>query len=301
MPSILLVLLGACSYGALSTFVKFAYAQGFTTGEVVGSQTLLGAGLTWLVALAGGRVRMTWREALLLLVSGMPMGLTGILYYSALRYVTASLAVVLLFQFTWMGVLVESLTQRRWPGPEKLLSLTLLLVGTVVAGGVLDEGLGALHPLGVALGLLAAVSYTLVILFSGRVALGVGTWARTATLCSGSALVTLCVFPPAFLASGALGAGLWKWASVLGFLGLLVPTFCFARGMPKVGAGLGAILGAAELPTATLLAATVLGEHVGPVRWLGVALVLAGIILPELWGRAGRPPLTVTAEATAQR
>jgi drug/metabolite transporter (DMT)-like permease len=104
-------------------------------------------------------------------------------------------------------------------------------------------------------------------------------------MASGAALVTLCIFPPRFLVSGALGAGLWKWASILGFLGLVVPTFCFARGMPRVGAGLGAILGAAELPMATMMAAVVLGEHVSALRWLGVALVLAGIVLPELWMR----------------
>lgn len=286
MPFILLVLLGACSYGALSTFVKFAYAAGFSTGEVTGAQTLIGAGFTWLMVLAAGRSRLSRGEALKLLAAGVPAGLTGILYYSALKYVTASLAVVLLFQFTWMGVLVEAVMHRRRPGPEKLVSLGVLLVGTLLAGGVFEaHAAGTFHPLGVGLGLLSALSYTLVILFSGKVALNVSPSLRSALMASGAALVTACIFPPRFLFTGALGAGLWKWASILGFLGLVVPTFCFARGMPRVGAGLGAILGAAELPMATLMAAVVLGEHVSPLRWLGVALVLAGIVLPELWTR----------------
>ncbi|MEW4151487.1 hypothetical protein Q0N88_14915 [Bacillus thuringiensis] len=34
----LLVLLGACSYGILAIFVKLAYAEGFSLGEVIGSQ-----------------------------------------------------------------------------------------------------------------------------------------------------------------------------------------------------------------------------------------------------------------------
>lgn len=287
VPFILLVLLGACSYGALSTFVKFAYAAGFSTGEVTGAQTLIGAGFTWLMALAAGRFRLSRGEGLKLLAAGVPAGLTGILYYSSLKYVTASLAVVLLFQFTWMGVLVEAVMQRRWPGPEKLVSLGVLLAGTLLAGGVFEANAGAFHPLGVGLGLLAALSYTLVILFSGRVALSVSPTLRSALMASGAALVTACIFPPTFLSTGALGAGLWKWASILGFLGLVVPTFCFARGMPRVGAGLGAILGAAELPMATMMAAVVLGEHVSALRWLGVALVLAGIVLPELWARRG--------------
>ncbi len=292
MPFILLVLLGACSYGALSTFVKLAYAAGFTTGEVTGAQTLLGAGFTWVMALSAGRLQLSRREAWRLLAAGVPAGLTGILYYGSLQYVTASLAVVLLFQFTWMGVLVEALSQRRWPAPERLWSLAVLLGGTLLAGGVFEAGVGAFHPLGVGLGLLAALSYTLVILFSGKVAVSVSPWLRSALMSSGTALVTACIFPPTFLASGALGAGLWKWASILGLLGLVVPTFCFARGMPRVGPGLGAILGAAELPMATMMAAVVLGEEVSATRWLGVALVLGGMVLPELWARrAARPSL----------
>jgi drug/metabolite transporter (DMT)-like permease len=62
---------------------------------------------------------------------------------------------------------------------------------------------------------------------------------------------------------------------------------CFARGMPQVGAGLGAILGAAELPTATLLATAVLGEQMTALRWTGVLLVLVGVALPELRVRRG--------------
>ena len=33
----LLVLLGACSYGILAIFVKLAYAEGFSLGEVIGT------------------------------------------------------------------------------------------------------------------------------------------------------------------------------------------------------------------------------------------------------------------------
>jgi len=47
----LIVFLGGCCYGALSTFVKLAYSAGFTVAEVTGSQYLMGALLIWMVAL----------------------------------------------------------------------------------------------------------------------------------------------------------------------------------------------------------------------------------------------------------
>jgi drug/metabolite transporter (DMT)-like permease len=291
MQSILLVLLGACSYGALSTLVKLAYARGFGTGQVVGSQMLLGAGLCWLLALARGSSRPTARQALALLAAGAPVGLTGVVYYASLKHLGAALAVVLLFQFTWMGVLVESVQQRRLPSREKLASLAVLALGTLLASGVAEAGAGSLSGVGVVLGLLSAVSYTAVILASGRVALSVDPFVRSAWMVTGGLMLALCIFPPTFLADGSLGAGLWPWGLALGFLGMVVPTVCFARGMPQVGAGLGAILGAAELPMATLLATAVLGEQMTPLRWTGVGLVLLGVALPELPWRRARAPL----------
>ncbi|MBF5042172.1 EamA family transporter [Aggregicoccus sp. 17bor-14] len=282
MQSILLVLLGACSYGALSTLVKLAYGRGFGTGQVVGSQMLLGAALCWLLALAKGRSRASPRQALALMAAGAPVGLTGCLYYASLRYQGAALAVVLLFQFTWMGVLVEAVQARRWPGKEKLASLGVLALGTLFASGVAEGGAGSLSLIGLGLGLLSAVSYTAVILASGKVALAIDPFVRSAWMVTGGLVVALAVFPPAFLVDGSLTHGLWPWGLALGFLGMVVPTVCFARGMPHVGPGLGAILGAAELPTATLMATAVLGEQMTALRWVGVVLVLAGVALPEL-------------------
>lgn len=45
MRYILLVFLGACSYGILSTIVKLAYGQGYSA-EVVGGQIFFGFVLT---------------------------------------------------------------------------------------------------------------------------------------------------------------------------------------------------------------------------------------------------------------
>lgn len=41
--------------------------------------------------------------------------------------------------------------------------------------------------------------------------------------------------------------------------------------------GLGTILTASELPVAVSMSALVLGEQVGMLQWIGVALILGGI------------------------
>ncbi len=44
---LILVSLGACSYGILSTLVVLAYRAGYSLNDVIGSQTVLGAILLW--------------------------------------------------------------------------------------------------------------------------------------------------------------------------------------------------------------------------------------------------------------
>ncbi|WP_239551385.1 EamA family transporter [Paenibacillus elgii] len=113
----LLVLTGAASYGILSTCVKLAYKDGFSPAEVTGSQVMFGFVALWLLSIRcwGYMKKMPRIVFLKLLGSGVFTGLTGVFYYFALQTLSASFAVLLLFQFTWMGLLADWLLQKKRP------------------------------------------------------------------------------------------------------------------------------------------------------------------------------------------
>ncbi|QQE74522.1 DMT family transporter [Brevibacillus composti] len=284
MRYLLLVFLGACSYGILSTIVKLAYGQGYSPGEVVGGQMFFGFLLTWLPALFVLRQRPSLKRMLLLLAVGLPVGSTGLLYYNSLQHIPASIAIVLLFQFTWMSVLLETLLTRKRPAAITLYSLILLFAGTILAGGILDKGIGNFSFAGIAFGLSSAVSYTLFIFFSGKAAPEVNSWLRTSLMSTGSMLLVFLIYPPSFLVSGVLWDGLFGYVFLLAAFGVFVPTVCFNFGVPHTGPGMAGILGAAELPMAVFSSYIILQESVSLLQWLGVIIILLGIILPE-WVR----------------
>lgn len=289
MRYILLVFIGACSYGILSTIVKLAYGQGYSPSEVIGGQMFFGFVLTWLPALFFLRTKPQWRQLLLLAAVGLTVGSTGILYYNALQYIPASIAIVLLFQFTWMGVLAEAILLRRLPDRQTVGSLVLLLVGTLLAGGLFESGgLGQFNLIGVILGLLSALSYTLFLIFSGKAAITVHPWVRSSTMATGSLLLASLIYPPVFLFNGALWDGLFPYVFLLAFFGILLPTVLFNFGIPHIGAGMAAILGAAELPMAVISSYVVLHESVSLLQTVGVVVILIGIILPEWFRRRGK-------------
>lgn len=188
MKYLISVLVGAMSYGILSTIVVLAYGQGYKLGEVVGTQLLTGCILAWLLALytklranrkqrstanvtapaKAAPTRLTWKHRLLLMMAGAPTVVTGLLYYQSLRYIPASLAIILLFQFTWISVLIQAVSKRQRPDKITVLTLILLFGGTLLAAGILNQGAAEFNLLGLLLGLLSAVSYSMFIIFSGK-------------------------------------------------------------------------------------------------------------------------------------
>ena len=208
------------------------------------------------------------------------MSMTGIFYAISVEELPASIAVVLLFQFTWIGVVIEAIANRTFPSREKVISIIILFAGTLFAGGVF-EGLGQnFSTKGMIFGLLAAVSFH-------------SMFSPVGVLLQSSALYEklydnkryayrMPILPTNLLTDGALQAGLWKYAFFLGLFGVVVPVICFSIGVPKVGTGLGTILGAAELPTAIIASITLVHEVVTFMQWIGIIVILLGIFTPQL-------------------
>ncbi|SFB52066.1 Threonine/homoserine efflux transporter RhtA [Cohnella sp. OV330] len=305
MKHYLAVLAGAMSYGILSTIVVLAYGRGYRLGEVVGSQLVAGVILSWLLVIyirftKGRKARKTgqeqgaaglnpvsrrlrWKQRLILMIAGTPTVITGLVYYQSLRYIPASLAIILLFQFTWISVLIQALIKRQRPNRVTLLTLFVLFGGTLIAAGFLEQGLSRINVRGIALGLMSAVSYSLFVLFSGKVVPTAHPAYRSAWMVTGGFILLCILFPPAFLFNGMIWSPLLLIGLLLGFFGAFIPPVLFVFGVPHIGGGMAGILGAVELPVAVLMSATVLREQVSGWQWLGVAVVLVGIALPELY------------------
>ncbi|MFD0958998.1 EamA family transporter [Paenibacillus chungangensis] len=308
------VFIGAASYGVLSTFVVLAYDRGYSLGEVVGSQQMVGFLLTAMFAWyirrresAGawrrnenirsderGLTSLTWTQRLVLMAAGMPTAITGLFYYQSLRYIPASLAILLLFQFTWIGVVVQAVRQRKRPSLPVLISLLILFTGTLLAAGLLEKGAGSFNMLGIALGFMAAVSYTLFLLLSGKAVPKAHPAYRGMWMMLGAMLLVFALFPPRFLFDGGLWSDLTLFALLLGVFGALLPPVLFAYGVPHIGEGMAAILGAAELPMAVLLSSLILREDVTPLQWGGVVIIVFGVAYPELMRRRGKGAAAVS-------
>ncbi|MDQ6594894.1 DMT family transporter [Bacillus salipaludis] len=274
----LIVFLGGCCYGVLSTFVKLAYSAGFSAPEVTGGQFFFGTVLIWIVFLFTKKAKVTFKQIFKLLVSGIPVGLSGLFYYQSLQTLDASLAIIFLFQFIWMGTLFEWIFHKKKPSKEKLVSIAILLIGSGLAANMISQEGAALSWQGTIWGVLAAFMHTTFIFLSGSVEKDTPPVLKSALLTTGALIVVFALYPPTFLFDFSVLTGLAPYGLFLGLFGVALPPLLFSIGMPHIGPGLGTILVASELPVAVTLSSFVLTEPVSWYQWIGVFLILGGII-----------------------
>ncbi|NLR65320.1 DMT family transporter [Chitinophaga varians] len=282
---ILLVLLGACSFGILSTIVKLGYQEGFTLGELCSVQAGFGMLALWALHLISGRATygLKNREARTCFILGSSTGLVSITYYQSVQYIPASIAIILLMQFTWMSMLAEWLIYKKRPTAIQWVAVAFILGGTLLAGGLFNSNGLHLDWRGIGFGMLAALFYTTFIVVSGRVGQSLAPVLKSAWIVTGAFLIITVLFPPVYLWNGRItGTPLWMWGMPLALFGTVLPPFLFSKGMPQTGVSLGAILSAAELPVATIAATLFLHERVTPVQIAGVFIILAAIVAANL-------------------
>lgn len=176
LKGILLVFFGACSFGILSTFVKLAYHEGYTLGDVTGAQAFFGAVILWMLFFFQRRTASYKAKAIVpqtpwwkMVLAGTCTGLVSIFYYQCVKLVPNSVAIILLMQFIWMSILMEYLIFKKKPTGLQLFAILLVLGGTVLASGMAETSIESMDLKGIGFGLLAAICYAGFLLLSGRI------------------------------------------------------------------------------------------------------------------------------------
>lgn len=278
---IAMILAGACSYGVLSTIVKRAYLDGHSIAWLSLLQYAIGMITLWLWVLLAGKTRkptVTRYNWLTVLASGATIGLSSFVYYVSVKYIPASVAILLLMQFTWMGLLLERLLFKSRPTRAQLLAVVLILLGTLLASGLSGTPVSRHFLTGAGFACLSALLYALYILTNSRLGTGFSAPQKSALLMTGSTLGLLLVNGWTLTRQLPLSPGTIKWSLLLALFGTIVPPVLFSKAMPKVGAGLSGIIVTAELPVAILAAHFLLNEAVDGVQWMGVGIMLSAIV-----------------------
>ncbi|MBC5837324.1 EamA family transporter [Flavobacterium muglaense] len=286
LKGVLLVGFGATSYGMLATFVKMAYMEGYTTAEVTTSQFILGIiGILIINLFQKNKnkdkvVKATKKNIFNLMLAGTSLGMTSVFYYLAVKYIPVSIGIVLLMQTVWMGVLLEMILEKKIPSTQKIVSVVIVLVGTVLATNLINNEI-QLDWHGIMWGFLAAASFTTTMFTANRVATGISSAQRSLYMLLGGAIIVFS-FSIMTQTTPFNFAIFLKWGIVLSLFGTIIPPLLMNAGFPLTGIGLGSIVSALELPVSVMMAYFLLNENVILVQWIGIILIILAIVLMNI-------------------
>lgn len=286
LKGVFLVALGATSYGMLATFVKLAYKDGYTTAEVTSSQFIYGILGVLLINLFQKLVnkekaqKASSKNIFQLMVAGTSLGMTSVFYYLCVKYIDVSIAIVLLMQTVWMGVLLEWILDKKRPSTQKIISVIIVLFGTFLATKLYEFTI-QLDWRGIFWGILAAASFTTTMFTANKVALGISSAQRSLYMLLGGAVIVFTF--SAFTQVGSLNIEIFKnYGLFLALFGTIIPPILLNAGFPKTGLGIGSIVASLELPVSVLMAFLILNEEVVFWQWSGIALIILAIVIMNL-------------------
>ena len=231
LKGVFFVALGATSYGMLATYVKLAYQENYTTAEVTSSQFILGILGILLINLFQKlknkeiAEKPTQKNIFHLMLAGSSLGMTSVFYYLCVKYIDVSIAIVLLMQTVWMGVLLEMILDKKLPSKQKTISVVVVLIGTILATNLLNNQ-NEIDWRGIFWGLLAAMSFTTTMFTANRVATHITSAQRSLYMLLGGAVIVF--FFGIFTQSTPYNFEIFmKWGIILSLFG--TSTFSFGN------------------------------------------------------------------------
>jgi drug/metabolite transporter (DMT)-like permease len=286
IKGVFLVGLGATSYGMLATFVKLAYKEDFTTAEVTSAQFIYGIIGILIINLFQKQqaktvvIKATKKNIFQLMLAGTSLGMTSVFYYLCVKYIDVSIAIVLLMQTVWIGVLLEWFLDKKAPSTQKIIAVVIVLIGTLLATNLLNSTV-EIDWRGLIFGMLAACSFTTTMFTANKVALGISSAQRSLYMLLGGAVIVAGF--ALFTQTTPFNTEIFmKWGIVLALFGTIIPPMLMNSGFPHIGLGLGSIVSSLELPVSVMMAYFILNETVVVSQWLGVLLIIFAIVIMNI-------------------
>ena len=283
-----LCLLSALVFGLLPSFARFAYADGASVHLVLLGRSVVGLlGLSLFQILRGKNVSINSATMRVSFVAGIAHVFAAVGILASIAFIDIALAMMIIFLYPFPIAVVAHLRGEARLGP---VIIGLMVTAMVGLGLVLGTDFETINPLGIAFAIVGAIGATVMIIKMADTSHQIGAldanimltfWAVIVFL--GAAIIgpVLGLLPPLGFPETMFG-----WAMIVGvgitFSGGYLMFFVAAM---KIGPARASLLSISEPVMMILFAIVLLGEFVGPVKWLGIALVVGSLALSEMLRR----------------
>lgn len=275
----------AVSMAIFGTLAPFVRNISVTSGELALYRAILAAGLIGIYFLVTGQklpLKSLGKDLVLLLLSGMAMGVNWILLFEAYKYTTVAISTL---SYYFAPVIVTAvcpfLFKEKLTG-KQILCFAMSTLGLALIIGITDLGRGGNDTVGIAFGLGAAVFYATVILLNKFIK-GVAGIQRTFL----QFLAAIAILIPYVLLSGGTSLGSldgigWICLLIVGLVHTGITYCLYFTSLKDLPGQEAAILSYIDPLVAVIIGIVVLGEPLSWQQLIGGGLILGFTLWNEL-------------------
>ena len=286
-----MVAIGAVLLAAKGLFAKVLYGMGLSFHDVAAIRSVLAVpGFALLAWLYRSKIKIEQdatsrrNDLLLALFAGFLCYYLGALAnFYALTIIDASVERPLLFAYPIFVVIITTVVTRQPPSARVLLALLLTTLGVVLVTGALNARLSASQWSGMAWILFCSLSIAIYTLISGELTQRLGSGLFTLTAMTAAAVCMAVHYQiVAGWESVDLSVPAWWTLAALVVFSTVLPLFLMAEGVRRIGASQASLISTLGPPATAIMAQELTGEILAPAQWLGIALVLIGVMALEV-------------------
>ena len=221
-----------------------------------------------------------------LIASGICLGLNWVFLFEAYKTTEISTATLCNYLTPAFVLLVSPLFLGERFTVLKAVVVAVAFVGLTLVSGIIQNGISDPSEfLGIGEGILAAVFYTGMIILN-KFLRGIGSYERTIVQLAVATVVVL-IYVPFTVDLGNISYDTTSiiLAVIMGVVQTGIAFTLYFGTLRYMDAGTGAIFGYVEPVVSLFLSAVILGEILGPIGWLGAAMILGSTLVYQISAR----------------
>jgi drug/metabolite transporter (DMT)-like permease len=271
----------AVMFGSSGMFVKLAQGTGLDSINLLTVQYILAVIIMFAFAfIRNSKILVVGRKSLINLALMGVIGSTGmtLCYYMAFEYLPVAVVTMLLYTYPVMVFIYTCIFEKGSMNGQKTAAIVMAFTGCILALNLFG-GNHSYPVFGIALGLMSAVFYAFINIFSEKKLEKVDSLAINAysTLFS---LIALCLYRfPSYIFRGEVNPDSIIYIVLLAIFCEILPLTMLYASLKLIGALKVSVISNLEIPTAFVMAYLFLNEKITVSQLFGSALIVCAIIL----------------------
>lgn len=250
------------------------------SAEIVFWRTMIGTILLAAVFAAGRRrpVCTKYRfDLLMIILSGIAMGLSWIFLYEAYARIGVSLSSLAYYCGPVIVMILSPVLFQEKLTASKIFGFSLVLPGVILTNGTVS---GNIDHIGIACGLMSALMHSLMVIFSKKAGSIKGL--ENSMIQLAVSFLTVAVYMAGWSElTLTVGSADLPWILILGLFNTGIGCWLYFSSIEYLSVQSVSVLGYLEPLSAVLLAVIILHEKLDPLQWAGAALIIGGALAGE--------------------